>query len=345
MDLLLAFVTGITTGGLSCLAVQGGLLASSLAQQIEQDVAGQAKAQPRLAAPILLFLLSKLIAYTLLGFLLGWLGSMLQLTATARAVLLFLIAVFMIGNALRMLNVHPIFRYFVIEPPSSLTRFLRRTAKTNPSTITPLFLGALTVLIPCGVTQTVMAVALGSGDPLYGAALLAAFTLGTSPVFFAVAYFTARLGARLEKYFMRAIAILIIILAFVTIDSGLNLLGSPLSFANLTGGLAGQPAESPSAQAQPTLAVSSANTYIINVKNSGYEPKLLKAPAGTPIRLDLVTNNTSSCALAIVFPSLKVEKVLPRTGTVSIDVPAQPKGTVMRYACSMGMYTAQVVFE
>ncbi len=35
---LIAFITGLTTGGLSCLAVQGGLLASSLAHQIEQDM-------------------------------------------------------------------------------------------------------------------------------------------------------------------------------------------------------------------------------------------------------------------------------------------------------------------
>jgi hypothetical protein len=34
---MVAFITGLTTGGLSCLAVQGGLLASSLAHQIEQD--------------------------------------------------------------------------------------------------------------------------------------------------------------------------------------------------------------------------------------------------------------------------------------------------------------------
>ena len=33
-QLVVAFITGITTGGLSCLAVQGGLLASSLAHQI-----------------------------------------------------------------------------------------------------------------------------------------------------------------------------------------------------------------------------------------------------------------------------------------------------------------------
>src|SRR5512134_986743 len=45
-QLIVAFVTGLTTGGLSCLAVQGGLLASSLAHQIEQDYLEQA-AQPK----------------------------------------------------------------------------------------------------------------------------------------------------------------------------------------------------------------------------------------------------------------------------------------------------------
>ncbi len=35
--IMAAFITGLTTGGLSCLAVQGGLLASSLARQIEPD--------------------------------------------------------------------------------------------------------------------------------------------------------------------------------------------------------------------------------------------------------------------------------------------------------------------
>ena len=40
-QIILAFITGLTTGGLSCLAVQGGLLASCLAQQIEHDLRNQ----------------------------------------------------------------------------------------------------------------------------------------------------------------------------------------------------------------------------------------------------------------------------------------------------------------
>ena len=80
-QLMVAFITGLTTGGLSCLAVQGGLLASSLAHQIEQDYVGQVASGRNMkkttvshtssAFPILLFLISKIVAYTLLGALLG----------------------------------------------------------------------------------------------------------------------------------------------------------------------------------------------------------------------------------------------------------------------------------
>src|SRR5512147_2938156 len=107
-QLAVAFITGLTTGGLSCLAVQGGLLASSLAHQIEQDYVAQIpqqkkrrgkKPQPAARAnaafPILLFLVAKIVAYTLLGALLGLLGSYLTLSPTTRAVLMILIGVFM----------------------------------------------------------------------------------------------------------------------------------------------------------------------------------------------------------------------------------------------------------
>src|SRR5215207_4532872 len=246
-QLFVAFVTGLTTGGLSCLAVQGGLLASSLAHQIEQDYLWQAanaerkkqrgsKVQPQprsnAAVPILLFLSAKIVAYTVLGALLGLLGSYLTLSPTTRAVLMILIGVFMLGNALRMFNVHPIFRYFSIEPPKFITRYIRRTAK-GTDTVTPLFLGALTVFIPCGVTQAMMATALGTGSVTMGAALMLAFILGTSPVFFIVAYLTTELGARLEKFFMRFVAVVVLILGLLTVNSGLNILGSPLSFQNL----------------------------------------------------------------------------------------------------------------
>jgi sulfite exporter TauE/SafE len=350
-QLMVAFVTGLTTGGLSCLAVQGGLLASSLAHQIEQDYLGQsaqnkkrskkgqtAVARSNTALPIFLFLLSKLIAYTLLGALLGWFGSFLALSPVTRAVLMIAIGIFMIGNALRVFNVHPIFRYFSVEPPKFITRYIRKTAKGTDA-VTPLFLGFLTVFIPCGVTQAMMATALGTGSALMGAALLFAFTLGTSPVFFIIVYLTTELGARLEKFFMRFVAVVLLLLGLATLDGGLNLMGSPYSFTNLTRGLttsasnSGTPASAPSAD------------LTLMVRNDGYFPQILTAVANQPVVLALVTNKTYSCSRDFVIPHLNFYQLLPDTGTVQVNIPAQPAGTKIFFTCSMGMYTGAIIFE
>ncbi len=341
-NLLIAFLTGLTTGGLSCLAVQGGLLASSVAQEIEKEYQprprhgkGRSKSTPPpdSALPILLFLGAKVAAYTVLGLLLGWLGSMLQLTPIMQAVLFIGIGIFMLGNALRMLDVHPIFRNFVIQPPRFLTRFIRRTAKNGDTYATPLFLGALTVFIPCGVTQAMMAVAMGTGNPLQAAAVMFAFTLGTSPVFFTVAYLATQLGARLEKWFLRATAIVVLALGLVSINSGLTLAGSPLSVSNLF------------QSAPPAVPAAASSALTLTARSNGYFPGRSYAKAGVPVTLTLVTVNNRSCSRSFVIPSLKIQKLLPETGTVQIDLPAQSAGKTLYFSCSMGMYSGWIIFE
>lgn len=372
-SILLALITGLTTGGLSCLAVQGGLLASSLANQIEKDMQntvissksgkGQttsAGKHPGMALPILLFLAAKILAYTLLGFLLGAVGSMFQLTPVARAIFQFAIGIFMLGSALRMLNVHPIFRFFVFEPPAFLRRKIRKTAAAGVSYTTPLFLGFLTVFIPCGITQAMMAAALSTGNPGMGAALMAAFTVGTSPVFFIVAYFATRLGAKLEKYFLRFTAIVVLVLGLLAIDTGLNLAGSPISITRAVNAISA-PADTRTGtsgnvsytlpdpagvQTQANTApVEETNVVTINVKNNGYAPSQVKVPAGTDFQLKLVSKGVRSCALAFVIPSLNISVNLKTDDTVYIDIPAQKTGTRIPFSCSMGMFTGDLIFE
>ncbi len=374
IEIWLAFLTGLTTGGLSCLAVQGGLLASSLANQIESDLrqstrtAGKRKTnptppagQPRMAVPIGVFLLAKLLAYTALGFLLGLAGQTFQLSPLARAVFQVLIGVFMIGSALRMLNVHPIFRIFAIEPPAFIRRRLRRVAASGSASLaTPAFLGVLTVLIPCGITQAMLAAALASGNPLTGAVLMFAFTLGTSPVFFAVAYFATRLGARLEKHFMRFAALVVLLLGLFAVDTGITLAGSPVSLTRLVNNAfpqttaASDPAVLELQPYQPfsqqgnspeTDTAADEGTITIQVLNNGYAPNVVYAKAGTPLKMRLVSKGVYSCALAFVIPSLGVQEMLEPTGELWIDIPPQKKGARMPFSCSMGMYTGVVVFD
>jgi len=351
--ILATFLTGLTAGGLSCFAVQGGLLTGSLARQAETPrVKGGAHAsQPpvpvsskEMAASVGLFLASKLVAYTLLGFLLGWLGSVMYLSPTLKGALQIAIGIFLVGNGLRMLNVHPIFRYFSFEPPSTVTRYIRKISKGNDRLATPLFLGALTVLIPCGVTQAAMAVAVGSGDPLTGAAVMFAFVLGASPAFFGVTVLASSLAKVFQKYFMPAVASLVLLLGLVTVDGGLNMVGSPVSASAAWRALT----DTPGAAAQPAAPAAAAplsNVVKINAGNAGYSPAVTKAPSGQAIQLVLTTNNTVSCSRAFTIPSLGIEQLLPATGEVTLDIPAQAAGSTLRYTCSMGMYTGVIKFQ
>ena len=220
----LAFLTGLTTGGISCVAVQGGLLASSLSNQTEKEITRNQR-----FTHVGIFLIAKLVAYTILGFLLGAVGSALIISSTLQAWMQIGIGIFMIITALRLLDVHPIFRYFVIQPPKFVYKFMRNKAKSK-SIFTPVILGTMTVFIPCGVTQAMMVLAVGTRSAITGAAILFAFGLGTSPVFFTIGVAASSLMKK--KSFVYLASFVIIILGILSINSGQVLRGSPQTLQN-----------------------------------------------------------------------------------------------------------------
>ena len=83
----------------------------------------------------------------------------------------------------------------------------------------------------------------------------------------------------------------------------------------------------------------------LQVANNGYFPATLHAPANTALTLALVTDNTTSCARDFVIPALGFYQLLPRSGVTTTALPPQEAGSILRYTCSMGMYTGQIVFD
>lgn len=140
---------------------------------------------------------------------------------------------------------------------------------------------------------------------------------------------------------MRFVAVVLLILGLVTMNGGLNVLGSPLSAQNLTRSLF----PSNNGSAPVAQAPAADGNVILYVKNQGYFPQTVGAPAGKDFVLNLVTNKTYSCARDFVIPALNVYQLLPDTGTVQVNIPAQEKGSTIYFTCSMGMYTGRIVFE
>ncbi len=319
-NLFVIFFTGLITGGLTCLAVQGGLLASTISGREQERLKEGVKHGN--ARPILYFIAAKLIAYTFLGFMLGWLGSFFELSVRAQSWLQFAVAAFMIGTALNLLQVHPFFRYFVIQPPKFLTRLVRNQSKSKDA-FAPALLGAFTVFIPCGTTQAMMALAVSTGKPVYGAAILFAFILGTAPLFFLLGYFATKLGDAYQKKFFRVAALAIIILAIYNAKGALVLRG--VDFGSIQ-------------KYQSSELISISDKPEITILPSGYSPKAISVKAGSQVKLILKNNDAYTCAQAFTIPTLGIQRIVAPGQLAVIEFTAPSKPGKITFACSMGMY-------
>jgi uncharacterized protein len=334
----LAFITGLTTGGISCMAVQGGLLASSLSG--EPDENGEATKVTGLAkwAQVTVFILTKFTAYAVLGGILGAIGSSLLLSPKTLGMVQIAVGLFMLATAARIANIHPIFRYFVIQPPKSVYKLLRRTSKSGLF-FAPALLGFFTILMPCGVTQAMMAVAVASGSAAMGAAIMGAFVLGTSPLFFALGATIVELLQR--KAFAIVAAIVIAILGVISINGGLGLRGSFYTLQNVWKAATIDPASL--ATKEGTVAGVNNNgeqKATITVTSGGYSSDVSTLKVNVPVRLTLKSVNAAGCGRSFTIPDLNISKVLPVNGEDEITFTPKKTGR-LAYSCSMGMYTGE----
>ncbi len=317
-NIWLPLITGITTGGLSCFAVQGGLLTSALAQEGTGDVKYLKEKS------ILMFLLAKLVAYTLLGALLGTLGSAIVISPVFQGWLQIFVGFYMLATAGRLLDLHPIFRYFVIQPPKAFLKLARRGSQAQ-SFFAPALLGFLTVLIPCGITQAMMLLAISSGSAYLGASIMFFFVLGTSPVFFLIGL--AATSLLKNKTFAVVAAAFILILGIMSINSGQILRGSVHTLQNYWKVIV---------NSSETAKIGS--VVNITVRSNGYESDVNTLKVGVPVKLNLITNNVGGCARAFTIPAFNISKVLPATGKTTIEFTPNKPG-LLTYTCSMGMYS------
>lgn len=335
MDLKVIFLTGLTVGGVGCMAVQGGLLASAITsrQEVKGDKTGK-------LWPVAAFLIAKLAVYTLLGLLLGLFGQALSISDSVRITMQAAAGLYMITVGLNLLNVHPVFRYAVIQPPRFLAKSVRNQAK-SANLFAPAFLGAMTIFIPCGTTLAMEALAISTGNPLVGAAIMGVFVLGTSPLFFGLGYLTSILSGSHQQKLFKLAAVLVLYLGIISFNASLVVAGSPVTLQSLWSrvpieiNLGGEGSNS----AEPGLPkiVDGVQVVDINVRSGGYDPSDIKIRKGVPVRLNLITHGVYSCARAFRIPSLGVGKNLPAEGSETLEFTPQQEGRIM-FSCSMGMY-------
>lgn len=312
------------------MAVQGGLLAATLAQQEEADPAHSR------TRSIAAFLVAKLFSYIILGALLGWVGSFFTLSVSLQAILMIVVALFMVGTALAMLDVHPAFRFFILQPPHFIRHMVRAQSK-RADWFAPALLGLFTVFIPCGTTQAMMALSVATGNPLGGALVLGVFVLGTSPMFFLLGYSIDKLKDLFASRFSMVTAAVVISVGAWNFNSGMTLMGSPFAPARLAKSAFCTMTFCPvSERTNPT------NNVTITFQSRGYSVDNPVIKAGERITLNLVNANGGGCIQSFTVPKYGIQTVVPVGSSQTVEFTAPDSGEVA-FTCSMGMYSGTLL--
>lgn len=181
-----AFTAGLV-GSTHCLFMCG-----SLAAVAAGGSGGHAPWRNRLVRA-LRFQAGRLVAYVVLGLAAGGIGSAVDLAGSAVGVSR--VAVLIAGGLMMLSGLSLLLgRAFATtaEPKAgrpgllsraqhAITRRVGGLLKVLPPSTRAVVLGATTGLLPCGFLWSFVAVAAGTGTPLGGATVMAAFALGTAP--------------------------------------------------------------------------------------------------------------------------------------------------------------------
>jgi plastocyanin domain-containing protein len=78
--------------------------------------------------------------------------------------------------------------------------------------------------------------------------------------------------------------------------------------------------------------------------DGGYEPALIKVPAGEPVRLLFDRRDTSPCSEEVVFPDFGIRQFLPTGKTTPIEI-TPPKPGKYEFMCGMSMLRGSIIAE
>lgn len=312
---LVLLVVGMLTS-LHCVGMCGGIM---LSQSVTQEATNKLTA----LKPSLLYNLGRIASYTVLGGIVGAIGSVFNLSLSLKAGISIFAGVFMIMMGLNMAG-FSWFRKFSFKLPWS-----SYSLKSKPKA--PFVVGLLNGLMPCGPLQTMQIYALGTGSAVQGALSMFVFSVGTVPLMLFFGAVTGLLSKGYTKKILKFSGILVLVLGIIMSNRGLALAGINLNPMAL---LASRTPLS-SADAEKAVIENGVQTVRSTADYSGYNPRVVFLQKGVPVKWIVDGTQITSCNNAIIIPSLNIQKKLSAGENVIEFTPTDTDD--INYSCWMGM--------
>ena len=178
----------------------------------------------------LLYSLGRVLTYSVLGAMFGFLGGVVTYSNNANGALLIFAGIVMILAGLSLMG--KIKFLTIIEHSFSSSPIYKTAFKSvlnSKSNLSFFVLGMLNGLLPCGFVYFFAITAASTADPLYGAMVMAIFGLSTIPAMFGLGFLTSLTSATSFRNMMMSLSsIAVILYGAYTIYNGYDYINNPL---------------------------------------------------------------------------------------------------------------------
>lgn len=317
------FAVGLLVS-LHCVAMCGGI---NLSQCVSYKTDAEADSRLSKLKPSLLYNTGRVISYTVIGGIVGTLGSVISFSGTAKGIVTILSGVFMVIMGINMLNIFPWLRRLNPRMP----KVFGNKIHSNSGKHGPFYVGLLNGLMPCGPLQSMQIYALGTGSFIGGAGTMFFFSLGTVPLMFGLGAVSSILSGKFTHRMIKVSAVLVVFLGVIMLNRGLSLSG--VSIGNVA-----------YASASSTASVSKLenNVQVVTTKlESGrYTPFIVQK--GIPVKWTVTAskNDLNGCNETIIIPKYNISKKL-EPGDNVIEFTPTEEGNIS-YTCWMGMIRSNI---
>lgn len=311
MLLLIGLLTSV-----HCIAMCGGI---NLTQCIPQSGGSPLRASA-------LYNIGRVISYTVVGFIVGALGSVITLGGVLKGAVQIIAGMFMVIMGVNMLGIFPWLYKLTPRMPSFIASRVNAEKGKSKS---PLIIGLLNGLMPCGPLQAMQIYALSTGSPIKGAVSMLLFSIGTVPLMFGLGALSSLLTKKFTHKVVTVGAVFVTVLGLTMLSQGAALSG--LFFGSLL------------PQTQSAADGSAAENEIVDgvqivasVLSSGSYPKIT-VQQGIPVKwtIDAPQGSINGCNNRIYIPEYGIEYAF-KQGVNVIEFTPDETGR-FQYNCWMGM--------
>lgn len=334
MGIGIIFAIGLIAAFSTCMAVTGGLLLAVAAKYNESNphISGYKKFRPHVY-----FNIGRMVSYTVLGGILGAVGSIFTLSPASTGLLSIAASVIMVLLGIQLLKLFPRLGRFQPKMPKFIQHKIHDLSASQKP-YAPFLLGAFTFFLPCGFTQGLQLYVLSRGDMMTGAVTMFVFSLGTLPALLALSAISSFAKGKFQRYFLKFAGVLVLLLGLWNIQNGLNLIGVSVSFAGE------KTVDSNTQVIDPNVKIENGRQIVeMKVDYIDYVPYHFTVYKDIPVEWRIDGKGATGCTQVITVPKLGITEYLPRDGVKIITFTPRETGEI-KFSCSMGMTDSRARF-